>query len=331
MYKLFKFFIFLALLNTLPLAAAEQEDLVILGSGPAGLTSAIYASRGGYSPLVIEGEEPGGQLTGTTNIENYPGFPNAISGFELTDLFRKQAEQFGTRFKRGYVVKADLSSQPIVLTFQDKTQIKTRALIIATGASAKWLGLPSEDALKGYGVGSCAVCEGFLYRDKDVVIVGGGDSAMEDALYLARLANHVTIIHRNRTFKATKILQERVFKNPKISIVFDAVVTEIKDVHQKQITGVVLQNLKNGVYSTLPTDGVFIAIGHRPNTALFEKQIELDEMGYIKLKPFSSMTSEEGVFAAGDVADPRYRQAVTAAGMGAMAAQDALRYLEKLN
>lgn len=330
MNKLFNFTFIVLTIFASSLNAIEHEDIIILGSGPAGLTAAIYAARGGYSPLVIEGPEPGGQLTGTVNVENYPGFPEPISGIELTDLFRKQAERFGTRFKQGKVVKVDLSTKPYLLFFDDGTEIEGKALIIATGASSKWLGLPSETALKGYGVGSCAVCDGFFYKDKEVVVVGGGDSALEEALYLSRLARRVTIVHRRDTFRGSKILQERVFDNPKISIVFDSVVSEIKDVSLNQVTHVVLQNVKTKETSMVPADGVFIAIGHQPNTFLFQNQLELDEMEYIKLQPFSSKTSKEGVYAAGDVADSRYQQAVTAAGMGAQAAQDALRYLDEM-
>jgi thioredoxin reductase (NADPH) len=312
------------------LSASEQEDILILGSGPAGLTAAIYAARGGYTPLVIEGEEPGGQLTGTINIENYPGFPEAISGFELTDLMRMQAERFGARFKVGKVVNADISKTPFIITLDDSTVIETKALIIATGASPKMLGLPAEKALKGYGVGTCAVCDGFFFKDKNVVVVGGGDSALEDALYLARLARHVTVIHRRDTFRASKILQKRISENSKISLVLDSVIKEINDVARKQVTSVIVQNLKTDAVYEIPADGVFIAIGHQPNSSLFENQIELDGMGYIQMQPFSSKTSKDGVFAAGDVADSSYRQAVTAAGMGTMAALDALRFLDEL-
>lgn len=310
--------------------AVQQEEIVILGSGPAGLTAAIYAARGGYSPLIIEGPEPGGQLTGTVNIENYPGFPTPISGVDLTDLMKQQAVQFGARIKEGFIVKTTLDQSPYLLTLEDGTQIETKVLIIATGASSKWLGLPSEKALKGYGVGTCAVCEGFLFREKEVIVVGGGDSALEEALYLSRLAKKVTIVHRRDQFRASKILQKKVGENPKINILFDTLVEEIKDPSINKVTGAILKNIKTNEKYYLAADGIFIAIGHQPNTALFTGQLELDEAGYIKLQPFSAKTSKAGVFAAGDVADPHYRQAVTSAGMGAQAAQDALNYLEIL-
>ncbi len=330
MIKYYNYALLLLTTSVSFLSASEQEDILILGSGPAGLTAAIYAARGGYTPLVIEGEEPGGQLTGTINIENYPGFPEAISGFELTDLMRMQAERFGARFKVGKVVNADISKTPFIITLDDSTVIETKALIIATGASPKMLGLPAEKALKGYGVGTCAVCDGFFFKDKNVVVVGGGDSALEDALYLARLARHVTVIHRRDTFRASKILQKRISENSKISLVLDSVIKEINDVARKQVTSVIVQNLKTDAVYEIPADGVFIAIGHQPNSSLFENQIELDGMGYIQMQPFSSKTSKDGVFAAGDVADSSYRQAVTAAGMGTMAALDALRFLDEL-
>jgi thioredoxin reductase (NADPH) len=305
----------------------KVEKLIILGSGPAGLTAAIYAGRADLEPLVLEGIEPGGQLTMTAEVENFPGFPEGIQGPEMMQLFRKQAERFGARIESGTVVACCFDEPVKELRGDDGTVWKAHAVIIATGASARWLGLPSEQALRGRGVSACAVCDGAFFRDREVVVVGGGDTAMEESLILTKFATKVTVVHRRDQLRASRILQERAFKNPKIEFVWDSVVTEILDVEKGKVTGVRLRNVKTGEESLLPCDGVFLAIGHEPNTKAFKGQVEMDERGYIRVQPGSTRTSQEGVFAAGDVADPVYRQAVTAAGTGCMAAIDAQHYL----
>ena len=305
----------------------ESVELVtVLGTGPAGLTAAIYAARANLKPLCIEGEQPGGQLTITSDVENFPGFPEPIMGPVLMDNFRKQAERFGTRIIQGIVHKADLSSRPFVLEFSDGKKVKTQSLIIATGASAKWIGIPSETTLRGKGVSACATCDGFFFRNLDVAVVGGGDTALEEANFLTRFAKTVTIIHRRDKFRASKAMQDKVQKNPKIRCVWDSAVQEI--LGEQAVTGIRLLNLKTNEIQELALHGVFIAIGHEPNTSAFKGQLKMDEAGYLQTEPGSTRTNIPGVFAAGDVADQVYRQAVTAAGRGCMAAIDAEHFLE---
>jgi len=303
-----------------------MRDVVIIGSGCAGLTSAIYAARANLKPLVIRGLEAGGQLTLTTLVENFPGFPQGVQGPELIDLMQKQASVFGAEFLEGNVTRADLSRRPFTLEVESET-IETRTLIVASGASAKLLGLESERRLLGHGVSTCATCDGYFFRGKDVAVVGGGDTAAEDALFLTRYANEVNVIHRRNQLRASKIMQDRLFANPKIRFTWDSAVTDILDPAKTEVTGVRLQNVKTGEESNKALSGVFIGIGHSPNTAIFRGQIDLNESGYI-ITHDGSKTNIPGVFAAGDVQDHIYRQAVTAAGSGCMAAIDAERYLE---
>jgi len=303
-----------------------MENLVILGTGPAGLTAAIYAARANLNPVVVEGDQPGGQLTITSDVENYPGFAEPVMGPELMTAFRKQAERFGTRFVTGWVQKADLSKRPFVLETSDGRKIEAKTLVIATGASAKWLGLPSEKRLQGKGVSACATCDGFFFRNQDVIVSGGGDTAMEEATFLTRFAKSVTVVHRRDTLRASKIMQDKAQKNPKIKFVWNAEIREI--LGENSVTGVRLRDLKTEAENEVAATGVFIAIGHQPNTSLFTGQLDMNEVGYLKVQNGSSKTNIPGVFAAGDVADPVYRQAVTAAGMGCMAAIDAERFLE---
>ena len=303
-----------------------MRDVTIIGSGPAGLTAALYTARANLKPLLIEGLESGGQLMLTTEVENYPGFRSGIMGPELMAEMRAQAERFGTEYVTGNVTKVDLSSSPFTVTTSEASY-ETRALIIATGASARLLGLPSERALMGHGVSTCATCDGYFFREKPIVVVGGGDSAMEEATFLTKFASHVTVVHRRDTLRASKIMQEKAFANPKISFEWETVVEEVNDTEKGVVTGVVLRNLKTDETKTLEVEGMFVAIGHIPNTTLFEGQLDLDENGYI-VAGRGARTSVEGVFAAGDVQDHVYRQAITAAGSGCMAAIDAERYLE---
>ena len=306
----------------------NHASLIIVGSGPAGYTAAIYAARAMLSPVLISGFEPGGQLMITTDVENYPGFAEPIQGPWLMEQMRAQAEHVGTRLVADYVTGVDLGVRPFRLSCDSGALYTCDALIIATGAKAKWLGLPSEEHFKGYGVSACATCDGFFYRGKEVVVVGGGNSAVEEALYLANLAAKVTIVHRRDSFRSERILQERVFAHPKIEVVWDHAVEEIVGKSDPlSVEGVRLKNVKTGEGRILKVDGVFVAIGHQPASELFAGQIDLKPNGYIKATPGATTTNIAGVFAAGDVADDIYRQAVTAAGMGCMAALEAEKYL----
>ncbi len=305
----------------------DIQRLVILGSGPAGLTAALYSARANLSPLLVEGLEPGGQLTITTEVENYPGFENGIQGPEMMEVFRRQAQRFGTRFMAGHASKVQLGQWPFEIVVE-KDVVRARALIVSTGASAKLLGLESEKRLMGYGVSACATCDGAFFKDKETIVVGGGDTAMEEALFLTRFCTRVSVVHRRDELRASKIMQDRARKNPKIAFIWSSVVEEIFGDQKNGASGVRLRNTKTGQTNDFQTDGVFIAIGHQPNTAMFKGQLDMDELGYLKLKPGSTYTNIAGVFAAGDVADRVYRQAVTAAGTGCMAAMDAERWLE---
>jgi thioredoxin reductase (NADPH) len=304
------------------------ERLLVLGTGAAGLTAAIYAARANLDPLVVEGLEPGGQLTTTTEVENFPGFPEGIMGPALMEQIRQQAARFGARFVSSLVTAADLSGRPLRVTLENGDSISALAVIVATGASAKYLGLESEKKLLGRGVSACATCDGAFYRNVPVAVVGGGDTAMEEALFLTRFASTVHVIHRRNEFRASKIMAARVMKHPKIKVLWDTVVTEVLDVAKNEVTGVRTKNVKTGLVSTIEVKGYFSAIGHQPNTDVFKGQLDLDPVGYIKTE--NTLTSVPGVFAAGDVQDPVYRQAVTAAGSGCMAALEAQKYLETL-
>ena len=307
--------------------ADEINKVVILGSGPAGLTAALYTARANLSPLLIEGNEPGGQLTITTEVENYPGFEHGIQGPEMMDVFRRQVTRFGTRFMTGAVTEARLGKRPFELVVDGKL-VKAEAVIISTGASAKLLGIESEKRLMGYGVSACATCDGAFFKEKEAIVVGGGDTALEEANFLTRFVTKATIVHRRDALRASKIMQDRVRRNPKIGFIWDSVIDEIFGDPKNGVSGVRLKNLKSGATADHKIDAVFVAIGHQPNTALFKGQLAMDEVGYLKLKSGSTYTPIDGVFAAGDVADSVYRQAVTAAGTGCMAAIDAERWLE---
>jgi thioredoxin reductase (NADPH) len=310
----------------------ETRNTVILGSGCAGLTAALYTARAGLKPLVLEGHEPGGQLSMTTLVENFPGWPEGIQGPELIENMKKQAARFGATYEIAHLVSAELGANPIRLQTA-AGEILTRTLIVASGASARWLGLDSEQALIGHGVSSCATCDGFFFRDKEIAVVGGGDSAMEEAMFLTRFATKVTVLHRRETFRASKIMLERAMAHPKIQLRTNTVVDEVLGVEDKEVKGVRLRDVSNGAKDELPISGLFLGIGHEPNTKMFAGQVDLDEEGYIKTVNNVYTTRNgaivPGVFACGDVQDRRYRQAITAAGSGCMAALEAERFLEE--
>lgn len=304
-----------------------MHKVVVLGTGPAGLTAAIYLARANMNPLVIEGAEPGGQLTLTTEVENYPGFADGIMGPELMDSMRAQAKRFGAEFKRGWVTEANLSEKPIKITVQGEGEIETQALIISTGATAKMLGIPGEKDNIGKGVSTCATCDGFFFRNKKLVVIGGGDSAMEEASFLTKFASEVVVVHRRNELRASKIMQDRARQNEKISWALNRTPVEVLSANNK-VTGVKVKNNETGEEEMIEADGMFVAIGHLPNTGFLKGQLETDETGYLTVKPGSTETDIPGVMACGDVQDKKYRQAVTAAGSGCMAALDTERYLE---
>ncbi|ABC83715.1 thioredoxin-disulfide reductase [Anaeromyxobacter dehalogenans] len=304
---------------------SKHERLVIVGSGPAGYTAALYAARANLRPLLFEGMQPGGQLTITSEVENFPGFPEGILGPELMEKMKKQAERFGTRFEASEITRVDFSQRPFKL-WQDDTLYTADAVIIATGASAKWLQIPSEKQYQGRGVSACATCDGFFFRGVEVAVVGGGDTALEEASFLTKYASKVHVVHRRGELRASKIMQDRARKNPKIELALNAVVDEILG-DGKAVTGVRLKDTRDGSTRELPLKGVFMGIGHEPNTGIFKGQLEMNEVGYLAVKAPSTATSVAGVFAAGDVSDPHYRQAISAAGTGCSAAIDAERWL----
>jgi len=305
----------------------DNRNVVVIGSGCAGHTAALYTARAKLNPLIIEGHEPGGQLSLTTLVENFPGFPDGIQGPELIDNMRKQASRFGAEYRMGHVASADLSKRPFTLGLGHET-IKTQTLIIASGASARWLGLPNEQALIGHGVSSCATCDGFFFSGKEIAVIGGGDSAMEEATFLTRFANKVTLIHRRSEFRASKIMLERAQKNKKIEFLTDAVVDDVLDVSKKEVTALRLRNVKTGESWEFPTSAMFLGIGHVPNAKIFEGQLDTDADGYVKTTN-SVFTRVPGVYACGDVQDRRYRQAITAAGSGCMAALEVEKFLDE--
>ena len=307
--------------------ADAVRNTVILGSGCSGLTAALYAARANLKPLVLAGHEPGGQLSLTTAVENFPGFPEGIQGPELIENMKKQAARFGAEYRQAHLVSADLSQRPFTLNLGNET-LKTRTLIIASGASARWLGLPSEQALIGHGVSSCATCDGFFFSGKEIAVIGGGDSAMEEALFLTRFATKVTLIHRRDQFRASKIMLERARKHEKIQFLTDTVVDDVFDVNKKEVTGLRLRNLKTGAAWDFATSALFLGIGHIPNAKMFEGQLDMDKDGYLIVRDYV-FTKVPGVFASGDVSDRRYRQAITAAGTGCMAAMEVEKFLEE--
>jgi thioredoxin reductase (NADPH) len=306
---------------------SETRNVVIIGSGCSGHTAALYAARANLKPLVVEGHEPGGQLSLTTMVENFPGFPEGILGPQLVENMRKQAERFGAEYRTAHLSSADLGQRPFLLHL-GKHQVHAQALIIASGASARWLGLPHEQQLIGHGVSSCATCDGFFFSGKEIVVVGGGDSAMEEATFLTRFASKVTIIHRRDEFRASKIMLERARGNPKIDFLTDTVVEDVYDVHKKEVTAVKLSSVKTGKTWDFPTSALFLGIGHVPNAKVFEGQLDTDADGYLKTHNYV-FTRVHGVYACGDVQDRRYRQAITAAGTGCMAAMEAEKFLEE--
>lgn len=306
----------------------KHSKILILGSGPAGLTAAIYAARASLKPVLVRGMQPGGQLTITTEVENYPGFADPIMGPWLVEQMEEQAKHVGAEIIDDHIAKADLSARPIRLEGESGEIYTTDTLIIATGASAKWLGIPSEQKYSGFGVSACATCDGPFFKNQEVFVIGGGNSAVEEALYLSHIASKVNVVHRRDSFRSEKILQERLFKKPNVTVHWDSVIDEILGAENpNRVTGIRIKNVKTGVLSEHKAEGVFIAIGHSPNTQLFKGQLDMDATGYIITKPGSTKTNIEGVFAAGDVQDSIYRQAVTAAGTGCMAALDAEKYL----
>ena len=310
------------------MSKVTHAKLIIIGSGPAGCTAAIYAARAMLEPIMIRGVQAGGQLTITTDVENYPGFAEVIQGPWLMEQMEKQAEHVGTRLVADHVVKLDLSQRPFRLECDSGDVYLADAVVLATGAQARWLELPSEQKFKGYGVSACATCDGFFYRGKEVMVIGGGNTAVEEALFLTNFAAKVTVVHRRDHFRAEKILQDRLFKNPKISVIWDTVLHDVLgDDNPLKVKGVALKNVKTGAITEKAADGVFIAIGHSPATELVKGQLEMKPSGYVKVAPFSTATSVPGVFAAGDVTDDIYRQAVTAAGLGCMAALESERFL----
>jgi thioredoxin reductase (NADPH) len=305
-----------------------STKVLIIGSGPAGLSAAIYAARAALEPILLHGLQPGGQLTITTDVENYPGFADIIQGPWLMEQMIQQANNVGTRIYLDYVEKIDLSKKPFIAVTGSNITYQADSIIICTGAQAKWLNLPSEQKWLGFGVSGCATCDGFFFKNKEIVVIGGGNSAVEEALYLTNHASKVTVIHRKDTFRAEKILQDRLFNHPKISVIWQSIVTEILGIENpKSVNGIYIQNIVNGVISHINCEGVFIAIGHKPNSALFQNQLEIDGDNYIITKPNSTRTSVDGVFAAGDVQDKIFRQAVTACGTGCMAALEAEKFL----
>ena len=306
---------------------SETRNVVIIGSGCSGHTAALYAARANLKPLVVEGHEPGGQLSLTTMVENFPGFPEGILGPQLVENMRKQAERFGAEYRTAHLTSAILGQRPFLLHL-GKHQVHAQALIIASGASARWLGLPHEQQLIGHGVSSCATCDGFFFSGKEIVVVGGGDSAMEEATFLTRFASKVTIIHRRDEFRASKIMLERARGNPKIDFLTDTVVEDVYDVHKKEVTAVKLSSVKTGKTWDFPTSALFLGIGHVPNAKMFEGQLDTDADGYLKTRNYV-FTRVHGVYACGDVQDRRYRQAITAAGTGCMAAMEAEKFLEE--
>ena len=312
---------------------STTRDVVILGSGVSGLTAAIYTARANLKPLVIEGHEPGGQLSITTLVENFPGWPDGVQGPELVENIRKQAQKFGAEIEMGHLHSADLSKTPIELNFGGNRIVHTRTLIVASGASARWLGLPSEQALIGHGVSSCATCDGFFFSGKEIAVIGGGDSAMEEALFLTRFASKVTLINRSEHFRASKIMLERAMAHPQIKFMSSTIVEEVLGVDEKEVKGLRLKNKVTGDESTLPVSGMFLGIGHEPNARAFTGMIDLDDDGYIKTTNNVFVTKDgeivPGVFACGDIQDRRYRQAITAAGSGCMAALEVEKYLEE--
>jgi len=307
---------------------AQHSKVLIIGSGPAGYTAAVYAARANLAPTLVAGSQPGGQLTITTEVENYPGFPKGVLGPELMELFKAQAERFGTKMIHGTITSVDFSKRPFRAVVDERDELTADAVIVSTGASAKWIGLAKEQELGGYGVSACATCDGFFFKGKELAVVGGGDTAMEEATFLTKFASKVTVIHRREELRASKIMQDKAKKNPKIAFIWNSVVSEIHGTRESGVTGLRLRNVISNETAEFAVQGLFVAIGHSPNTKLFKGVLDMDEKGYVKTAPGSTRTSVAGVFACGDVQDAIYRQAVTAAGSGCMAAIDAERWLE---